>query len=91
MHCAVSKGAVLIITHYTCSCSPGYFDDTTDNIGPCKDVDECDTALGLNKCDPITAFCDNIEGDYRPVEYDGALIFGFHCNVSYSKIKMSVQ
>ena len=63
--CGVKGRCINHNTHYNCSCVPGYFDDSVDNNGPCKDIDECDPALGMSRCNQTTAFCDNIEGDYR--------------------------
>ena len=67
--CGVKGRCINHNTHYNCSCVPGYFDDSVDNNGPCKDIDECDPELGMSRCNETTAFCDNIEGDYRFKEF----------------------
>ena len=32
-----------LLTHHICECNAGYFDSAGDGMGPCSDINECDS------------------------------------------------
>jgi len=67
-----------LLTHHICECNKGYYDSAGDGMGPCLDIDECDTkhsweveqmgatiSLTPNDCDLQTTECFNLDGTYE--------------------------
>ena len=65
-----------LLTHHICECNKGYYDSAGDGMGPCLDIDECDTKdsweveqMGAtisktpNDCDLQTTECFNLVSD----------------------------
>ena len=67
-----------LLTHHICECTDGYFDSAGDGMGPCLDINECDSnqantisTMGVsvkrtsNNCDKQTTECFNLDMDSK--------------------------
>ena len=67
-----------LLTHHICECNDGYFDSAGDGMGPCLDINECDSdqdhtlsTMGVsvkrtsNNCDKQTTECFNLDMDSK--------------------------